>query len=231
MDQIIEALRKTDYFAELSEPVLQSLAQRIKTRHFEKGETIFEVGSVGNAMFVIGAGEVKIALTSSTNQEITLALLTVGDAFGELSLLDGGPRSANAIADSDVELLGLYREDFVSLIETDAAALQGLMHVLAQVIRQTNQRVVDAAMLDVAGRVSKVLLMMIQRHGEQTDDGVKIKRQLSYQDIASMSLMYTAEAENVMEKYQYDSVVERLDDGLWLVRNPDVLQRAVEAVV
>lgn len=230
MEQIIEALRKTDYFAEMSEPVLQSLAERIKTRHFEKGETIFEVGSVGNAMFVIGSGEVKIAVTSSTNQEITLALLSVGDAFGELSLLDGGPRSANAIADSDVELLGLYRTEFVSLIESDPAVLHGLLHVLAQVIRLTNQRVVDAAMLDVAGRVSKVLLDMIRRHGKETDDGVMISRQLSYEDIASMSGMYTAEAENVMEKYQYDSVVERLDDGLWLVRNPDVLQRAVEVV-
>lgn len=228
MDKIIETLRKTEYFADLPDAVLQRLAELIKVRHFKTGETIFAADSPGTAMFVIASGEVKITVTSATQQEITLALLTVGDAFGELSLLDGGPRSANAIADTDVELLAIYREDFLSVIASDAAVLQALLHVLAQVIRQTNQKVVDAAMLDVAGRVSKVLQMMMRRYGKVVDDGTLIMRQLSYADIASMSGMYSGEAEDVMAKYQYAGLIERQADGLWLIRDRGAIDRAVE---
>ncbi len=228
MEKIIETLRKTDYFADLPEAVLETLAESIKIRHFRAGEAIFSAGGLGNAMFVIASGEVKITVVSSTQQEITLALLTIGDAFGELSLLDGGPRSASAIAGTDVELLALYREEFLSVIESDVAVLHGLLGVLAQIIRHTNQQVVDAAMLDVAGRVSKVLLMMMRRYGKDTAEGVMITRQLSYQEIASMSGMYTGEAEDVMAKYQYSGFIERLDDGLWLIRDRGAIERAVD---
>ena len=230
LSHITEVLRQTDYFADLPDPVLESLAERIKTRHFKDGETIFAKGSTGNAIFVIASGEVKISVTSTTQQEITLALLSVGDAFGELSLLDGGQRSASAIAEAETEVLALYRDDFLSVIDSDSAVLHGLLHVLARIIRRTNQRVVDAAMLDLAGRVSKVLLDMVRRHGQEVEGGILITRELSYRDVASMSGMYTGEAEKVLSNYQYESVVERQDDGRWLIRQKDVLERSVGGV-
>src|SRR5438045_53469 len=88
---------RVSFFAGLSDEQLEDLALRTRRRRYAKGDVIFLRGDPGNTLYIIEAGTVKIALSSPDGKEIMLALLSAGDFFGELALLDGEPRSADAV--------------------------------------------------------------------------------------------------------------------------------------
>jgi len=213
-------------FAALPDASIEELSRAIQRRSYSAGETIFSAGSDGNALYIIAKGDVKIVVTSPTGQPITLAMLGPGDTFGELSLLDGGRRSADARADAPTDLLTLFRDDFLRIIEADPSSLRALLATLAGMIRNMNVKVAEFAMLDVAGRISKVLLEMAERHGRETSEGVRIDKPLAYADIASLCGLYPVEVERVMANYQYEGYLLRDAEG-WLIRRPDVLRRSV----
>lgn len=94
----IELLRQTTLFAELPDDVLQALAARLGKRTFARGMVLFHKGSPGQQLYLIESGQVRIFVLGDAGAEITLNIHGPGECFGELALLDGGPRSADAVA-------------------------------------------------------------------------------------------------------------------------------------
>lgn len=128
-------LKNTRLFADTPENILSTIAPIMKEVTFQEGETIFEKGEIGNCMFVIYSGTIAIY-----DRKERLAQFERGDVFGELALLDTEPRSASAVAASDVVLFRVDHEDFYDLMEERAEVLRNMMRILCQRIRLQNEK-------------------------------------------------------------------------------------------
>ena len=128
----VEMLGEIPLFALLGTAERATLAELLETVRYRKGETIFTTGEPGNSLIVIGSGRVRILLEDDQGQRIVLGEGGPGELFGEVSLLDGGPRTASIIALTDVAALSLDREDLLELITLRPTAALSLMTVMGQ---------------------------------------------------------------------------------------------------
>src|SRR5690349_23393655 len=151
-------LKQVHLFAGLSDDDIQELASVVKRRTFRSGEVIFHRDDPGQVLYVIKEGKVKISIVSPDGQEISLVVFGKGEYFGELALLDGEPRSADAIALEKVECYTLQRSDFHKAIMKNPKIAIQVLEVLSRRLRRTDKQVEDLIFLDVYGRVAKKLL-------------------------------------------------------------------------
>lgn len=179
-------LAQVPLFADLDAESLHQLAASAHRRGFHAGEVIFHRGDPGQVLYVIRQGKVKISLTSPEGQEVALAVLGPGECFGELALLDGQPRSADAQAMETVQAYSLQRTDFISAVVHHPHIAIQVMHVLSSRLRQTDDMVQDLLFLDVHGRVAKKLLELTGTHGVRTAEGIRIELRLTQAELAAM---------------------------------------------
>ncbi len=182
----LELLAQVPLFAGLTPEEIRSLEALLRRRRYAPGEVIFHEGDAGTDLYIIENGEVKIVLGSAEGQEVVLGLLGHGDFFGELALLDGEPRSANAVAREACDLLLIRRHDFLQFLVDEPQVAVTLLAVLSGRLRQTDQIVHDAAFLDVRARLIKVLLNLAQTRGQAGPRGIVITSRLTQADLANM---------------------------------------------
>src|SRR3989475_8316911 len=178
--------KQVPLFASLTDEGIRELMALAKRRIFRSGEVIFHREDFGQVLYVIKEGKVKISLISPEGQEISLVVFGKGECFGEFAILDGLPRSADAIALERVECYTLQRSDFHKTIMKNPKIAIQVMEVLSRRLRTTDQMVENLIFLDVYGRVAKKLLELADSHGSKVDDGVRIEVRLTQQDLASM---------------------------------------------
>lgn len=134
------ALGQIPLFAELEPAQLEELSQLLVPRQFSKGQPIVKVGEPGLEFFIIERGSVAITLPDDHGRELVLATLGAGQFFGEISLLDGGPRTATARADTDATLVELGRDQFLQFVRKHPAAAIHMLTVLGRRQRETNEK-------------------------------------------------------------------------------------------
>src|SRR6266849_1803205 len=179
-------LRQVPLFAGLADEDIRELMSVAKRRTFRNGEVIFHREDPGQVLYVIKEGKVKISLVSPDGQEISLVVFGKGECFGELTILDGLPRSADAVALEKVECYTLQRSDFhQAIIKNPKIAIQ-VLEVLSKRLRTTDNMVEDLIFLDVYGRVAKKLLELADSHGTKVENGTRIEVRLTQQALASM---------------------------------------------
>ncbi len=179
-------LKQVSLFANLADEDIHELMTAAKRRAFRSGEVIFHRDDPGQVLYMIKEGKVKICIISPDGQEISLAVFGKGECFGEFALLDGLPRSADAIALEKVECYTLQRSDFHNAIMKNPKIAIQVLEALTKRLRNTDNMVEDLIFLDVYGRVAKKLLELADAHGVKTDDGVRIEVRLTQQELASM---------------------------------------------
>src|SRR5690242_20154717 len=177
-------LKQINIFQGLSDEEIQELAAVARRRMFRAGEVIFHRDDPGQILYVIKEGKVKICLTSPDGQEISLVVFGKGEYFGEFALLDGLPRSADAITLEKVECYTLQRSDFHNVIMKHPRIAIQIMEILCERLRRTDQQVEDLIVLDVYGRVAKKLLELAETHGTKQEDGILINVRLTQQELA-----------------------------------------------
>ena len=128
-------LKNTQLFAETPENVLTSIVPIMNEVVYHEGEEVFQKGAIGNCMYVIYSGEIGIV-----DHQVLFATMGKGDIFGELALLDSEPRSATAIAKSDVLLFRIDQDDFFDLMEERDELLRSVLRILCQRIRNQNDK-------------------------------------------------------------------------------------------
>src|SRR5207244_1951899 len=151
-------LKQVPLFAGLADEDIRGLMALAKRRTFRSGEVIFHREDPGQVLYVIKEGKVKISLISPDGQEISLVVFGKGECFGEFAILDGLPRSADAVALEKVECYTLQRSDFHNAIMKNPKIAIQIIEVLTRRLRSTDQMVEDLIFLDVYGRVAKKLL-------------------------------------------------------------------------
>jgi CRP/FNR family transcriptional regulator, cyclic AMP receptor protein len=185
-DKELSYFKQVSIFADLADDELRELMAVAKRRTFRAGEVIFHRDDPGQVLYAIKEGKVKICIISPDGQEISLAVLGKGEYFGEFALLDGLPRSTDAIALEKVECYSLQRSDFHNSILKNPKIALHVLEGLSKRLRNTDQMVEDLIFLDVYGRVAKKLLELADTHGVKVEDGIRIDVRLTQQELASM---------------------------------------------
>ncbi|MBW8888979.1 MAG: Crp/Fnr family transcriptional regulator [Fibrobacteres bacterium] len=188
-----ELLRGVDLFSALDDAQVDTLASMIIEKGFKKGEIILmEDDDTSQSLFIIAKGEVKVVLTAEDGREAILASLKEGDFFGEMSLLDGEPRSATVRAVEDSRLLTIRREDFLSALRKQPDLALTLLGEMSKRLRRSNRQISSLALMRVYGRVAATLLQLMEERGMRTKskDGqsiIVVKDRPTQQFIADMS--------------------------------------------
>jgi len=180
-----ELLRTVPLFSELSDEALESLGHLATRRRYPKDTVIFFENEEGDCLFMILDGRIKVTILGDDGREIILTMLGSGDLFGEMALLDNEPRSATAIAVEESELLSLQRTDFQAVLGENPGISSALIKVLSQRLRRANHQISTLALLDVYGRVARVILDMAREEGRRLKDGRIAFRRATHQEIAN----------------------------------------------
>jgi CRP/FNR family transcriptional regulator, cyclic AMP receptor protein len=180
-----ELLRSVPIFSELNEADFSSLAKVSNRRRYPKDSVVFFENEQGDFFFMILEGRIKVTILGDDGREVILSLLGSGDFFGEMALLDNEPRSATAIAVEDSELLSLHRSDFQSVLSDNRSITTGLIKVLTARLRRANHQISTLALLDVYGRVARVIVDMAREEGRRLKDGRIAFRRATHQEIAN----------------------------------------------
>ncbi len=216
-------LAQVPLFAQLVPEELDKLAALLRPHRYRAGEVVFHEGDAGTTLYIVKDGEVKVVLGSAEGKEVILALLGRGDFFGELALLDGQPRSADAVATTDTSMLILNREEFSRFMAEYPRFATSLLAVLSRRLRRTDHLVHDAAFSDVRTRLIKVLLELGQSKGAPGPRGVVISSRLTQGDLANM-VGTTRESVNKWLRHYAQRGLLRHDRGRMTLLDPQGLR-------
>jgi CRP/FNR family cyclic AMP-dependent transcriptional regulator len=182
----VQLLERVPFLAALPVGDREWLAGCVTRRRFRRGDVVFHKEDPGQSLYIVESGSVRIYLPSPQGADLTLTVLGAGHFFGDLSLLDGSPRSASASALTDSVLLSLERSDFTRLITSRPEAATAVLTVIARRLRETDQMASDLAFLDVGSRLARKLLELATSHGVQRPDGVLLDVSLTQEELANM---------------------------------------------
>jgi CRP/FNR family transcriptional regulator, cyclic AMP receptor protein len=179
-------LATTRLFGELDPAALSGLAERAVERSYKKGQLLVYEGDPGDSVFVVVEGLVKVMVTSEEGEEMVLVTLRPADTFGELSLVDGGPRSASAEAVEPTKVLIVTRPILLELLEAHPSLTDALLRSLGALARRLTEQAADLVFLDIHGRMAKLLLTLAEERGKESGDGVVLDLNLTQADLAAM---------------------------------------------
>jgi CRP/FNR family cyclic AMP-dependent transcriptional regulator len=196
-------------------------------RRIQRGMTIFQKGDTGDSMMAVLRGRVRISAISSDGKEITLNVINPGEVFGEIALLDGQPRSADASAIEDTTLLVVERRHLVPFLRANDDLYLRLLAVLCDRLRRTSMALESIALLDLPGRLARLLLKLAGDYGRPAPGGVRIDVKLSQRDLATL-VASTRESVNKQLRVWREDGVLHLDGGYVVLRRPNELRALVE---
>ncbi len=201
-----ELLGRSPFFAELDAETLEVLAAHSEVRNYKRGQRLFDEGAEAEHLFVMVEGLVKILVSSRHGDEMVLDTMRPPESFGELALIDGGPRSASAEAIRATKVLVISRSDWLALISDRPALRKVLLRSLGAMIRRLTEQAADLVMLDVHSRVAKLLLVLAEERGHPEGDGLVLELEVTQSDLADMvggSRQTVNQALNGFEKRGY----------------------------
>jgi CRP/FNR family transcriptional regulator, cyclic AMP receptor protein len=153
-------LARTELFQGIDEATLRRIAERVAERVVERGQCVFVQDEPGDRMYVLAEGAVKLYVSSRDGDIVELVRHRPPAVFGEVALLDGGPRSASAEATERSTLLVIARVELVALLRSEDQVADGLLRILGTIVRRTTRQVGDLVFLDLQGRVARQLLVL-----------------------------------------------------------------------
>lgn len=182
----VESLRRCPLFAFVDEETIGRIAGQLRLRRFRRNEVVFHQGDPGDALHIIASGSVKILLPSSEGEQAIIATLRSGDFFGELSILDGRPRSATATAVEPAETYSLTRDAFTALLGDSPALRDALLTGLAGELRRLTGHVEELHFLDLAGRLALRLVRLARDADPEGHGSVTLDWPYTQSDLAAM---------------------------------------------
>jgi CRP/FNR family transcriptional regulator, cyclic AMP receptor protein len=180
----VSVLARTAMFSVLDETALAEVASVMRERSYRKGQPLFHEGDDGDCLYVLVEGQVKVFVSSQEGEEMGLITLRPPETFGELGALDGGSRSASAVALEATKVLALYRDDLLRLLEEHSSLMHGLLGSMSNLIRRLTEQAADLVFLDLQGRVAKLLVILAGSNAGQ--EGAVVDLGMTQSELAGM---------------------------------------------
>src|ERR1700730_13571295 len=187
---------------------------------------IYAKGSPGNSMMLVLRGTAKMSSVSAEGKEIVLNIMNPGDLFGEIALLDGGERSADAVAMTDCEILVLNRRDFMPILEHRADICMMLLRILCQRLRQTSEQVEDVLFRHLESRVAKALLQLAERAGLNAVSGSPVELHVSQRELGNIAGGSRESVNKILQSWHKAGWIE-LGKGSIVIRDMAAIERLV----
>jgi CRP/FNR family cyclic AMP-dependent transcriptional regulator len=213
-------LRNVPLFASLSDEQREMLAERLQRCRHARGTTIIAAGEPTGSLHIIVSGRAQVVISDNKGHRVILAMLRPGDYFGEMGLLDDGPRSASVVARETSEVLTLDKEDFTRCLEEHFELAMTVARGLAKRLREADNRIGSLALLDVYGRVAQLLLQ-----GAEMVNGIRmVAGGVSKQDIARMIGASRERVSRVMKDLETRGYIEMRGSSILLLDQVGLLE-------
>jgi len=197
-------LKAVPLFASFPEDQLRMLTGVVTRRSLPRSTTVMASGDPTDSLYIVLSGRLKVMMSDAEGKEVILSILTAGEFFGEMGLIDDAPRSASVVSIEACELLSIAKRDFKKCLAENFEMAQAVMRRLVRRLRDADRKIGSLALLDVYGRVARLLLDM-----SETVDGEKIvTKRLPKQDIAKMIGASREMVSRVMKDLQTGGYIE-----------------------
>jgi CRP/FNR family cyclic AMP-dependent transcriptional regulator len=178
--------RKFPLFADLDDRELAEIARVAKPARYPAGDVVFYADQIGDVFYLITEGQVKVTMTSPEGKEIILSVMGPGDFFGEMALLDDEPRSATVIATEALEVMSIWRKDFLEILSENHSIAKKILAELSRRLRAASSRIESLATMDVYGRLARFFMDLARDSGVSLDTGYVAVTRPTHQAIANM---------------------------------------------
>jgi CRP/FNR family cyclic AMP-dependent transcriptional regulator len=217
-------LARTVLFENLDDEARMSLASIAINRSYKKGHLICHQGDLGGTLFIIVEGHVKVFVTSEDGDEMVLVTLGPSEVFGELSVIDGGPRSASAEALEPTKLLAIDRAPLLELLRDRPEATDSLLRSLGALLRRLTEQAADLVFLDLHGRVAKLLLALADHQKPSVDEEVQLDLHFTQTDLAAMVGGSRQSVNQILRTFERRGYLA-LEGRKIILKRPDQLRR------
>jgi len=211
----ITLLRNVPLFSGLDEKRLGVLVPMMMRTGFSRNETIIGAGDPTDSLYIVISGRLKVLMSDEQGREVILAILGSGEFFGEMGLLDDSPRSASVVTLEPCELLSISKTDFKRCLAENSDLSLMVMRGLVKRLREADQKIGSLALMDVYGRVARLLLEMAEDVGGEK----MVVKKLSKQDIAKMIGASREMVSRVMKDLELGGYIEARGRSLVLHDN------------
>lgn len=206
----LDLIRRVPLFSDLS-PVHSSIVSAtVEKRRYKRGDLIMEEGARSDALFMILSGKVRVLAQDERGREVIMATLGVGDAVGEMSLIDGEPHSATVRAEAQTDVLMLGRDAFQRCLRENSNMSEAVMRGLVRRLRRADKQIRSLALMDVYGRVMSVLTDMAE---EDEEGKLILRKKISRQDVAKMVGASREMVSRVMKFFDENGTLVAQEDG------------------
>jgi CRP/FNR family transcriptional regulator, cyclic AMP receptor protein len=216
-----QILRRSALFARLPDDEIDKMFEHAVIRRYAADAQIFYKGDFGSSMMAVLRGRVMIRAPSSHGKEVILNIINEGEIFGEIALLDGKERTADATAMTDCELLVIARRSFLPLLERPDM-MRELLNVLCERLRRTSEQVEDVLFLDVAARIAKTLLRFAKAD-DAPQPSARIVLGLSQREIGNLIGASREKVNRRLQAWRRAGIIT-VDKGTILIRDAAALR-------
>lgn len=206
------ALRTFPLFQGLPDDRLVSIARCAMMRRISRGQAVVHAGDRTDFIYFILTGSLKVVVSDEDGREVILSILGQGELFGEMGMFGEQPRSATVVAVVPVDLVQISKQDFRRLMEENFEIAWQIMTNLAERLRNADRKIESLALMDVYGRVARLLLDM----SEDVAGEAVVTRKISKQDIAKMIGASREMVSRVMKDLSLQGLIEETDRGIIL---------------
>jgi CRP/FNR family cyclic AMP-dependent transcriptional regulator len=218
-------LRKHPIFCDLDPEAFDQLCRYAKHSTVKRGATICSKGDPGNSFFAVISGTVKISVSSADGRSAIFNLIGPGGTFGEIAVLDGQARTADATANTNCEIFSIDRREFIPFVRSQPALAMKFIELLCARLRWTSDQVEEVILQDLPGRLASALLRLTEKH-KLAPGGRTIA--VTQQEISEMVGM-TRESINKQLRVWATRKWVRLEHGAIVVLDAEPLQGLTEA--
>ena len=197
-------LKSVPLFAGFPDEQLRALVSVVTRRSVPRGSMIMAAGDPIDSLYIVISGRLKVMMSEADGKEVILSILGPGEFFGEMGLIDDSPRSASVVTIEPCELLSVTKRDFKKCIVENVEMSMTVMRGLVRRLREADRKIGSLAMLDVYGRVARLLLDM----SENVNGQKMIANRLSKQDIAKMVGASREMVSRVMKDLEMSGYIE-----------------------
>jgi CRP/FNR family cyclic AMP-dependent transcriptional regulator len=221
----LAVLRKHPYFCDLDAEAFDQLCRYAKHSTLKRGATIFSKGDLGNNLFAVISGTVKISISSPDGRNAILNLIGPGEIFGEVALLDGLARTADAIANTNCEIFVIDRREFIPFVRSQPTLAMKFIELLCTRLRWTSDQVEEVILQNLPARLASALLRLTEKH-KLAQGGRTIA--ITQQEISEMVGMSRESINKQLRAWATRNLV-RLEHGAIVVLNAEMLRALAEA--
>lgn len=175
-------LKEIPIFSGLSDLEFEKLEKVAVLKTFPKNTILFSEGDQSDSFYVILSGKVNVGINDEEGREVILSILGEGEYFGEMALMDGEPRSAFVMTKEPTQLLIVSKKDFQNLVGSNPEIIYNVLKGLLKRLREANKKIESLALMNVYGRVARLLIQLSETRGDMT----MIRDKLTHQEIANM---------------------------------------------